>query len=216
MFLGKTITFDERDAASAVLADLSLNVQNTAPGFVEKLKAGDADAFEQLVGQHASGVFALAFRLTEDREEANDITQETFLSAVRGIDSFRGDSELKTWLFRIAINHARNRFRWWKRKRLDRTVSLDEPVGESGATEAEFVRDGQADPEQAALARERQTAIARELGRMPHAFREAVVLCDIEGHSYEEVSQMLNIGLGTVKSRIARGRGMLRERLQDF
>jgi RNA polymerase sigma-70 factor, ECF subfamily len=215
VFLGKSITFDERESA-AVLADISINVQNSSSAFVEKLRSGDADAFDQLVTKYTSDVFAVAFRLTEDRDEANDITQETFLSAVRGIAGFRGDSELKTWLVRIAINHSRNRFRWFKRRKRDRTISLESPVGEGPTTEIDLIRDSREDPEQATLTREREAAITRELKGLPVAFREAVVLCDIEGYSYEEVSNILGVGLGTVKSRIARGRSILRHRLRDF
>jgi RNA polymerase sigma-70 factor, ECF subfamily len=216
VFLGKTITFDEGEAASAVAADMSITVQNSGLSFIEKLKAGDHDAFEFFVNKYSGDVFGLAYRLTEDHEDANDITQETFLSAVRGIGSFRGDAELKTWLFRIAINHSRNRFRWWKRRKYNRTVSLDAPIGESGSTEIDLIKDTRDDPEQNTLTREREQAILCELGKLPLAFREAVVLCDIEGYSYEEVSLILGVGIGTVKSRIARGRGTLRERLKGF
>ena len=216
MFLGKSITFDEGERAAAALADISINVQNPSSAFVEKLRSGDADAFDQLVTKYSPDVFAVAFRLTEDREEANDITQETFLSAVRGIAGFRGDSELKTWLIRIAINHSRNRFRWFKRRKRDQTISLESPVGEGRVAEIDLIRDNRENPEQAALDREREAAIARELRGLPSAFREAVILCDVEGYSYEEVSGILGVGLGTIKSRIARGRSILRNRLRDF
>ena len=216
MFLGKSITFDESERATAVLADISVNVQNSGSRFIERLRSGDADAFDQLVTRYTPDVFAVAFRLTEDREDANDITQETFLSAVRGISGFRGDSELKTWLIRIAINHSRNRFRWFKRRKRDRTVSLETPIGDGKATEMDLIPDGRNNPEQATLGRERETAIARELRNLPVAFREAVLLCDVEGYSYEEVSKILGVGLGTVKSRIARGRSILRDRLRGY
>ncbi|HJS51189.1 MAG TPA: sigma-70 family RNA polymerase sigma factor [Pyrinomonadaceae bacterium] len=214
--MGKSITFDEGERAAAALADISINVQNPSSAFVEKLRSGDADAFDQLVTKYSPDVFAVAFRLTEDREEANDITQETFLSAVRGIAGFRGDSELKTWLIRIAINHSRNRFRWFKRRKRDQTISLESPVGEGRVAEIDLIRDNRENPEQAALGREREAAIARELRGLPIAFREAVILCDVEGYSYEEVSGILGVGLGTIKSRIARGRSILRNRLRDF
>lgn len=217
MFLGESITFDEgKSAETAVLAGVSYAVQNPSVGFVEKLKAGDAEAFETLVDRFGPDIFALAYRLTNDREEANDVTQETFLSAINGISRFRGESELKTWLYRIAINHTRNRFRWWQRRKRSRTISLDDPIGDGPATSGDMIPDEGIDPESAALARERQVAITRELASLPTAFREAVVLCDIEGCSYDEVSQLLGIGIGTVKSRIARGRSILRERLKDF
>lgn len=216
MFLGRSITFDESERASAKLAEMPVAVQNSGLSFVEKLKAGDPDAFDQLVTRYASDIFALAFRLTHDREDANDIVQETFLSAVNGISGFRGDADLKTWLFRITVNHARNRFRWWKRRRRDRTVSLDDTVGDGSITEFDRIADESVGPEGEMLGREREAAVFRELANLPHAFREAVVLCDVEGYSYEEISTILSVGIGTVKSRIARGRGALRERLKDF
>ncbi|MGH9946010.1 MAG: sigma-70 family RNA polymerase sigma factor [Pyrinomonadaceae bacterium] len=214
--MGKSITFDQGDAAAAGLADMSISVQNSGQAFIERLRAGESDAFDQLVCRYSNELFSLAFRLTQDREDANDIVQETFLSAVRGIGSFRGDAELKTWLFRIAINHSRNRFRWWKRRSRDRTVSLDDSVGNTDLIEADRIADQGLNPEQKALEREREHAIMRELAKLPLKFREAVVLCDIEGRSYDEVSEILGIGLGTVKSRIARGRSSLRQRLRDF
>ena len=216
MFLGRSITFDDREATAADLAGMPITVQNSSLGLVERLKSGDADAFDQFVTKFASDVFALAFRLTHDREDANDIVQETFLSAVNGIASFRGDAELKTWLFRITLNHARNRFRWWKRRRRDRTISLDDAFGDGHLTEFDRIPDEHRDPETEMLIRERQAAIFRELANLPHSFREAVILCDVEGFSYDEIAGMLDIGIGTVKSRIARGRGALRERLRDF
>lgn len=216
MFLGKSITFDESEAASAILADMPVTVQNLSQSFVERLRSGDPAAFDELVVQYSGDIFALAFRLTRDREDAKDITQETFLSAVRGIAAFRGDSELRTWLIRIAINHSRNRFRWWKRRRMDTAVSLDDTFGDGKATLLDLIADRQPDPESATLSREREAAINKELRRLPMAFREAVILCDVEGYSYNEVSTMLGITLGTVKSRIARGRSVLKDRLKDF
>lgn len=216
MFLGRSLTFDETERAAAELAGLPVNVQNSALGFVERLKAGDPEAFDMMVEKFAGDIFGLAFRLTQSREDANDITQETFLSAVRGIASFRGDAELKTWLFRITVNHARNRFRWWKRRMFDRTISLDAALGDNDAVQADRIADRGRDPEQIAVEHERQSAVFRELGRLPHSYREAVVLCDVEGYSYGEIAEMLGIGIGTVKSRIARGRGILKEKLRDF
>ena len=210
------MTFDETQRTTAIVADMSVSVQNSGSGFIERLKNGDAAAFDQLVTNYASDVFALAYRLTQDREESDDIAQETFLSAVKGIATFRGDSELKTWLFRIAINHARNRFRWWKRRSKDRTVSLDDPIGDGTSVESDRISDRAESPEGYTLAREREAAISRELVRLPIKYREAVVLCDIEGYTYEEVATVLGVGIGTVKSRIARGRSALRERLKDF
>ena len=185
--------------------------------FLERLKAGDAWAFNRLVSERSGDVYALLFRLTEDAEEARDLTQETFLQAFRYIAHFRGDADLRTWLYRIAVNQARNRWRWWKRRRRDRTVSLDAPSGENGETplsERLTGRDGN-DPEQNALAREREQLLLGALKAIARPYREVIVLRDIEGLSYEEVALALEISIGTVKSRLSRGRTELRRRLES-
>src|SRR5215210_5522012 len=98
--------------------------------FIERLKRREAAAFEELVGERTGEIYGLLFRLTENSEEARDLTQETFLRAFQHIDRFRGEADLKTWIYRIAINQARNRWRWWRRRRRERHVSLDAPEGQ--------------------------------------------------------------------------------------
>lgn len=217
MIFGKSITFDEEDIKDvAAAAGVSTAFPNAEAEFIEKLRAGDAAAFDVLITRYAGDVFALLYRLTEDPAEADDLVQETFLSALKGIKGFRGDAELKTWLFRIAVNHSRNRFRWWKRRGRAVTVSLDATIGASETRIEETVESTGPNPEQAAIGRERQAALRHALVRLPETYREAVILCDIEGLSYDEIAQVLEIGLGTVKSRIARGREELRRMLKDI
>lgn len=184
--------------------------------FLERLKRGEAAAFEQLVADRTGDIYALLFRLTGDAEEARDLAQETFLRAFQAIQKFRGDADLKTWLYRIAINQARNRWRWWRRRRRDATVSLDAPVGEREQTVAMRLEDTNAnDPEQETLARERERQLREALQGLRTAYREAVVLRDIEGLTYEEIAATLQINIGTVKSRLARGRLELRRKLES-
>jgi RNA polymerase sigma-70 factor (ECF subfamily) len=184
--------------------------------FLERLKRHDAAAFEQLVAERTGDIYGLLFRLTGDAEEARDLSQETFLRAFQAIEKFRGDADLKTWLYRIAINQARNRWRWWRRRRRDATVSLDASVGECEQTVATHLKDANAsDPEQEALARERQSQLREALQGLRNAYREAVVLRDIEGLTYEEIAATLQINIGTVKSRLARGRLELRRKLES-
>ena len=110
MFFSKSITIDQDEIGSVALATTTAAVRSSAEdGFIEKLKAGDAAAFDTLVTRYASDIYALLFRLTENAEEAGDLTQETFLSALKAVKKFRGEADLKTWLFRIAINESRNR-----------------------------------------------------------------------------------------------------------
>jgi RNA polymerase sigma-70 factor (ECF subfamily) len=184
--------------------------------FLERLKRHDAAAFEQLVAERTGDIYALLFRLTGDAEEARDLAQETFLRAFQAIQKFRGDADLKTWLYRIAINQARNRWRWWRRRRRDATVSLDATLGEREQTVAMHLEDPSAsDPEEETLARERHDQLREALQGLRSAYREAVVLRDIEGLTYEEIAATLQINIGTVKSRLARGRLELRRKLES-
>jgi RNA polymerase sigma-70 factor (ECF subfamily) len=182
--------------------------------FIERLQAGEAAAFDRLVQERSGDVYALLYRLTEDREEARDLTQETFLRIFQSIDRFRGDADLKTWIYRIALNQARNRWRWWRRRRRDLTVSLDattsnddeQPLGSR-------LRDNGIDPEQETLMRERETALRSALRTLGRSYREVVILRDVEGLTYEEISAALEISIGTVKSRLSRGRQDLRRKM---
>lgn len=217
MIFGKSIAFDEEDigkVAVAVGAQSAFVVSDSE--FVDRLRNGDAEAFDTLITRYSGDIFSVLYRITEDPEEARDLTQETFLSALKAIKSFRGEAELKTWLFRIALNHSRNRFRWWKRRRRNDTVSLDKPLGDGTATVSDTIADDGETPEQAMLRSERRERLMKALGALPEIFRETIVLCDIEGLGYEETARTLNINIGTVKSRLARGREMLRKRLSDF
>lgn len=183
--------------------------------FIERLRAGEAAAFDRLVRERSGDVFALLYRLTDDPEEARDLTQETFLRAFQHIDRFRGDADLKTWLYRIAINQARNRWRWWRRRRRDATVSLDAPDGQHEQSLGARLRAvNTADPEQETLARERETVLRAALRTLGRSYRETVILRDVEGLSYEEIATALEISVGTVKSRLSRGRMELRRRLE--
>jgi RNA polymerase sigma-70 factor (ECF subfamily) len=205
----------ERVADAAASADARSGAGGDEQ-FLERLKAGDAWAFQRLVAERSGDLYALLFRLTEDAEEARDLTQETFLQAFRYIAHFRGDADLRTWLYRIAVNQARNRWRWWKRRRRERTVSLDAPSSEENDTplgERLRGREGD-DPEQNTLARERERLLLGALRSIARPYREVVVLRDIEGLSYEEVAAALELSVGTVKSRLSRGRTELRRRLE--
>jgi RNA polymerase sigma-70 factor, ECF subfamily len=217
MFFSRSMAFDDEDPTNvAAAAELSSAYSNAESQFIDKLKAGDAESFDVLINRYSSDVYALLYRLTENPEEAGDLTQETFLSALTAIKGFRGDAGIKTWLFRIAINHSRNRFRWWKRRKRDMTVSLDAQIGSSETRVHETIADKAENPEESVLIREREKALTNALFTLPDIFREVIVLCDIEGLSYDEISQSLGINIGTVKSRIARGRDELRKKLKDF
>lgn len=179
---------------------------------VARLRAGEMEAFAELVMQYQPLIFSVIRRMVRDEEEAHDITQETFLKIYRHFSRFRGESSLKTWVFRVAINQAHNSQRWWRRRRRDETRSLDEPPEDGDTLGAKLTSAGET-PEAQALAHERRREIERALGNLKQDFRLAVILRDIEGLSYQEIAAILEISLGTVKSRIARGREMLRAQL---
>jgi RNA polymerase sigma-70 factor, ECF subfamily len=182
--------------------------------FIERLKRGEAAAFEELVAERSGEIYGLLFRLTENGEEARDLTQETFLRAFQNIDRFRGEADIRTWIYRIAINQARNRSRWWRRRKRDSTVSLDATYGESSQGIIGTLAEPSQNPEQQTLARERELALRSALQRLALAYRETVILRDIEGFTYEEIAETLGINVGTVKSRLARGRQELRKKLE--
>lgn len=217
MIFGKSIAFDREGHPQVASAAYDSHVFASAEAeFIGRLRNGDAEAFDNLITRYSGDIYAILFRITENAEEAADLTQETFLSALKAVRTFRGDSELKTWLFRIAVNHSRNRFRWWKRRRRDSTISLDAAVGDSDTTVSEMIAGDSASAEETVLRHEREAAIRKALLELPEIYREAIVLCDIEGMTYEEIASALEINIGTVKSRIARGREELRKRLKDF
>ncbi len=183
--------------------------------FLDRLRGGETAAFERLVAERGGDVYALLYRLTSDAEEARDLTQETFLRAFQNIARFRGDADLKTWIYRIAVNQARNRWRWWRRRRRDVTVSLDAPDNWREQTlGASLPNLAAPNPEQETLAREREARLHEALHSLRPSYREAVILRDVEGFSYEEIAATLEISLGTVKSRLSRGRLELRRKLE--
>jgi len=183
--------------------------------FIERLKRGESAAFETLVSERSGEIYGLLYRMTENPEEARDLTQETFLRAFQSIRSFRGDSDLRTWIYRIAINQARNRWRWWRRRRRDSTVSIDS-TDENGkpALVATLKAENVQSPEQDTLAHERERILRNALKGLRRVYRETVILRDIEGFAYEEIAVALDISVGTVKSRLARGRQELRSKLE--
>ena len=188
---------------------------NAEMQFIERLKQGEAEAFELLVAERSGEIYGLLYRLTENPEEARDLTQETFLRAFQNIARFRGDADLRTWIYRIAINQARNRWRWWRRRRRDVTVSLDSPDGLYGQPlHATLRAERTSSPERQTLDHERERALRTALQNLSRTYRETVVLRDIEGFSYEEIAATLEISIGTVKSRLSRGREELRQKLE--
>jgi RNA polymerase sigma-70 factor (ECF subfamily) len=181
----------------AVHHDVALDVE-----LVERHRCGDLQAFDEVYARFAEMVYNLAARLSGNRDEAADLTQEIFLRIYRHLGSFGGRSTLKTWVFRIAVNHCRDRLS----RHVPLLQSIDDGVEEEGMPIADPARG----PEELAVAAEEGRRVSRGLARLPQVFREAVVLRDLEGLSYEEIAEVLGVRVGTVRSRIARGREQLR------
>jgi RNA polymerase sigma-70 factor (ECF subfamily) len=175
---------------------------------VQELQAGSDAAFDYLVTYYHAGVFNLVYGILSDRADAADVTQEVFLRAFRGIRGFRQGSSLKTWLYRISVRQALNHRRWcWRHHR--QQVSID---GEDeGKPLSLDLKDSEPTPFERYASQETQQTVRTALAQVPALFRSAVILRDLEGLSYEEVAEVLEVSVGTIKSRILRGRRLLRE-----
>ncbi|MGA9246793.1 MAG: sigma-70 family RNA polymerase sigma factor [Candidatus Acidiferrales bacterium] len=181
---------------------------------VTELQSGSDAAFDWLVTYYHAGVYNLVYGILSDSADAADVTQEVFLRAFRGIRGFRRGSSLKTWLYRISVRQALNHRRWcWRHHR--QQISIDAEV-EGSSNPALDLKDGEASPFEQLEAREMQATVREALGQVPELFRSAVILRDLEGLSYEEVAEVLEVSVGTVKSRILRGRRMLKEILDPL
>jgi RNA polymerase sigma-70 factor (ECF subfamily) len=180
---------------------------------VNELQAGSETAFDWLVTHYHGPVYNLILGMLGDTADAADAAQEVFLKAFKGIRHFRQGSSLKTWLYRIAIREALNHRRWFKRH-LQKNISIDaEP--EEGCAQID-IEDLSATPFDQLAAQEIQVAVQGALQQVPEVFRTAVILRDLEGLSYEEVAEVLDVSVGTVKSRILRGRRSLKEVLEPL
>jgi RNA polymerase sigma-70 factor (ECF subfamily) len=176
------------------------------------LQSGREEAYERLILKFQQPLYNLAYRLLSDSGDASDVTQEIFLKVFRNISQFRGQSSLRTWVYRIAVNESHNRRRWLFRHR-HKEVGLEEETAEDSEPRERPLRDGARSPFDRAFDQEKHALIQEALARINPGFREAVVLRDLEDLSYEEIAEILQISLGTVKSRIMRGREALRGQL---
>jgi RNA polymerase sigma-70 factor (ECF subfamily) len=174
---------------------------------LEQARDGSLDAFNQLVEAYQDLLWSLVARMVPDRDQAADAVQEAFFSAYRNMRSFRGGS-VRSWLSRIAINAAMDQQRYKKRRPAQPYPELEDESWQPPATE-------DADPVRTAMQGERTRALNAALASITHDQRTAIVLFDVEGYDYAEIAEMTNVSLGTVKSRIHRGRLALRERLED-
>jgi RNA polymerase sigma-70 factor, ECF subfamily len=181
--------------------------------FVLRLKANEDAAYDELVRVYHASMFHVAYRMLGDSGDASDVVQEIFLKVFRNIDGFKGESALKTWIFRIAFSEILNKLRWWKRRFRHSTVSLDDDHSADGRSYSYQVSDSGPSPEQALECKEQEQAIQKALGKLSGDHRSIIILRDIEGFSYGEIADVLGISIGTVKSRVARARADLKKSL---
>ncbi len=178
---------------------------------IQRCAAGDEMAFAELVAEHQRMVVQLAMNLLGDRDEALDLSQEVFLRVFRTIVRFRGQSTLRTWIYRIAVNQARNRHRFWRRRHRADQVSLDAHV----ATHGEFRSGIEAGPDHVLAQKELAARLQSALDALPFDQRTAIVLREVDGLSYDEIAYSLGVAVGTVKSRLTRARQTLRLELRE-
>jgi RNA polymerase sigma-70 factor (ECF subfamily) len=200
-----TLSFDI-DVAAAGIA-----VREEDSALLAGLRAGEEAAYEVLILRYEQPVYSIVSRLVEDLADAPDVVQEVFLKIFRNVAGFRGESTLKTWIYRIAVNEARNHHRWFGRHRRQE-VGL-EPVSQDQHGLRDCLADPGPDPYETTLDHETQSLVEEALAGVNANYRAALILREIEGMSYEEIAGILEISLGTVKSRILRGREALRKSL---
>jgi len=184
-------------------------VDSREAALIERCVDGDEIACADLVAAHQRTVFNLAFHLLGDRDEALDVSQEVFLRVFRTLSRFRGQSALRTWIYRIVVNQVRNRQRWWRRRRQADLISLDEHLRRCGEIEArqEIL------PDRLLASKETAARIWSAMEQLPFDQRTALVLREVDGLRYEEIAFTLDVAVGTVKSRLTRARQALREEL---
>src|SRR5258708_9225888 len=206
-------------AGAATLGNIAtaIAVRSEEASIIADLKSGSEDAYAWMIKHYHQGVYSLVYRILNDPADAADTTQEVFLKAFRGMKRFNGESSLKTWLYRIAVHEASNQRRWWFRHKSRETSMEAQQDAEGNSYGLCGILLGPGDsPLDACAHEEVRVRVEQELQQVPEPYRTTVVLRDIEGLSYEEVAEVLQISLGTVKSRIIRGREALKKRLGTF
>lgn len=204
-------------AGATALSDLAsaLGLSAEEASIVAELKAGSEEAYAWLVDRFHQPVYSLVFRIINDPADAADTTQDVFLKVFRGMKHFHGGSSLKTWIYRIAIHEASNRRRWWFRHK-SRETSIEPQTDNEGWCVRDTLVDEAASPFEDCAREEVRARVEAELKQVSEPYRTTVVLRDIEGMAYEEIAEITDVSLGTVKSRLTRGRAALKKRLAAY
>jgi RNA polymerase sigma-70 factor, ECF subfamily len=207
-------------AGANTLGDLavSIGIRTQQSAIVAELKAGSEDAYAWLIAEFHQPIYSLVYRIVTDPADAADTTQEVFLKVFRGMKHFHGESSLKTWIYRIAVHEASNRRRWWFRHKAKE--SSIEPNQDDYGAGASCMRDTLVDegesPFDMVVHQEVRARVEEELRQISEPYRTTVILRDLEDMSYEEIAEITEVSLGTVKSRLTRGREALRKRLTGY
>jgi RNA polymerase sigma-70 factor (ECF subfamily) len=191
----------------------ALTLQSEEAALIADLRAGSEEAFAWLIARFHQPIYSLLARTVHDRADAADLTQEVFVKVFRGVGSFHGESSLRTWIYRIALHEASNQRRWWMRHKLQEVpIEQEMTDGESGTPVRlkEMLVDPSESPFDLAVHEENRARVEAALRQVPEPFRTTLILRDIEGFVYEEVAEMQGVNLGTVKSRLVRGRAALK------
>jgi RNA polymerase sigma-70 factor (ECF subfamily) len=198
-----------------ITLEQTLPAVNEEAAFVVELRAGSQDAFSYLLAVYQNPVFNLVSHIVENRSDASDVLQDVFVKVFKGIKGFNGESSLRTWIYRIAVHEASNHRRGWIRRHWREPFSVDDTESPSAAGAAEAAS-SESSPYQVLEQAEREVVVRRALASLAPPYRTVVVLREIEGLAYEEIAQVLGLAEGTVKSRLLRGRELLRRKLAGY
>ncbi|HKK17410.1 MAG TPA: sigma-70 family RNA polymerase sigma factor [Opitutales bacterium] len=185
---------------------------------IERVKNGDVAAYNDIVTRYYDRIFARVSQLLKNKQDAEEVTQDAFIRAQRGLENFRGDASFSTWLYQIATNLAHNRYWYWFRRKRDQSISLDQPLGDEGDMTLENLMPSEGEnPAEATVTQEFVDRVGECMRDLNEKHKEVLILRNVKNLSYDEIAEQLEISVGTVKSRIARARESLRELMgSDF
>lgn len=183
---------------------------------IERIKAGDMAAYNVMVTRYYDRIFARVSQLLKNKQDAEEVTQDAFIRAHRGLENFRGDASFSTWLYQIATNLAHNRYWYWFRRKRDQSISLDQPLSDDGSLTLESVMPSAGEnPADSAVTQEFVDRVSVCMQGLNEKHKEVLILRNVKNLSYDEIAHQLEISVGTVKSRIARARESLRGLMGD-
>lgn len=196
----------------------ALTLQPDEAALIAELQAGSEEAFAWLIARYHQPIYSLLARTVHDRADAADLTQEVFVKVFRGVGRFHGESSLRTWIYRIALHEASNQRRWWMRHK-QQEVPIEQEICDGNCGSSMKLKETLVDPGESpfemALHEENRARVEAALSQVAEPFRTTLILRDIEGFVYEEVAEIQGVNLGTVKSRLVRGRALLKAILEE-